>query len=54
MPGEYLDPFSMLHSQTSIISKSDAPRFAAEIRKPERRLWPAKIAGSSPNARLFE
>jgi hypothetical protein len=33
---------------TSIILKIDAPRLAADVRKPERSECPEKIAGSSP------
>src|ERR1700752_3826323 len=38
---------------TSIILKIDAPRPAAEVRKPERSEWPAKRLGSSPTRRAL-
>jgi hypothetical protein len=38
----------LLRRLTSIILKIEAPRPAADVRKPERSEWPAKRFGLSP------
>jgi hypothetical protein len=39
---------------TSIIFHTDAPCSAALVRKPERRLWPAKLDGSGPGGVVLD
>src|ERR1700674_1906176 len=41
----------LLWRLTSIILKIEAPRPAADVRKPDRSEWPAKSFGASPTRR---